>query len=158
MGQGVWLRLVEQLATFREPAALPGWISTTARRECMRVVRTGQRREEHERPLVSGTWADLARRGVREADLPEAELLEYECRAVLREALASVPPHCQQLLLLLIEDPPLPYAEIGARLQLPIGSIGPNRGRCLAALRRCPALSALIDDSSTGEEARHVAR
>lgn len=158
VGQGVWLRLVEQLPTIRDPAALPGWLATTTRRECLRVVRTGQRRDEHERPLSPDTAAALARRDASEADLPEAELLEFERRAALREALASVPAHCQQLLLLLIQDPPLPYAEIGARLQLPIGSIGPNRGRCLAALRRCPAITALIDVGSAGEETQHVAR
>src|SRR5450432_3784093 len=51
VGQGVWLRLVEYLPTLREPAALPGWLATTTHRECLRVLRIGQRREEHERPL-----------------------------------------------------------------------------------------------------------
>jgi DNA-directed RNA polymerase specialized sigma24 family protein len=63
--------------------------------------------------------------------------------AALREAFSHLPPRCQRLIALLIEDPPLPYAEISARLGLPAGSIGPIRGRCLDRLRRHPAIAAL---------------
>ena len=68
-----------------------------------------------------------------------------ERHAALREALADLPPPCQQLIVLLTEDPPLPYAQIGARLGIPVGSIGPTRRRCLAKLRRHPAIAALIN-------------
>jgi RNA polymerase sigma factor (sigma-70 family) len=158
VGQGVWLRLVEHLPALREPAAVPGWLATTTHRECLRVLRISQRRDQHERPLPPDSAAELARHGASGAELPEAGLLEAERQAALREALASLPARCRQLLLLLVADPPLSYAEISARLQLPVGSIGPNRGRCLEALRRSPALTALTDAGSTGEEAQHVAR
>ena len=46
---------------------------------------------------------------------------------------------------MLITDPPVPYAEIGARLGIPVGSIGPKRSRYLDKLRRDPAISALIN-------------
>ena len=46
---------------------------------------------------------------------------------------------------MLLEDPPVPYAEISARLGIPVGSIGPSRGRCVEKLRRDPAIAALID-------------
>jgi hypothetical protein len=55
-----------------------------------------------------------------------------------------LPPHCQRLLALLIQDPPVCYAEISARLGIPVGSIGPIRSRCLARLRRHRAIAALI--------------
>jgi hypothetical protein len=45
---------------------------------------------------------------------------------------------------MLLEDPPVPYAEISARLGIPVGSIGPSRGRCVEKLRRDPAIAALI--------------
>jgi DNA-directed RNA polymerase specialized sigma24 family protein len=48
------------------------------------------------------------------------------------------------LIALLIEDPPVPYAEISTRLGIPVGSIGPNRRRCLDKLRHHPAIAALI--------------
>jgi DNA-directed RNA polymerase specialized sigma24 family protein len=73
------------------------------------------------------------------------ELLVTEARAALREAFLHLPPRCQQLIALLTEDPPLSYAEISARLSIPVGSIGPSRSRCLARLRRYPAIAALIN-------------
>lgn len=159
VGQVVWLRLVEYLPALREAAALPGWIATTTRRECLRVLRDQQRRGQHERPLPHGPAADFAVRAARtDADLPEAELLEAEIQAALRAALGTLPARCQLLLTLLIADPPVPYSEISSRLQMPVGSIGPNRARCLDALRRFPPLAALIEAGPSGAEAQHVAR
>jgi DNA-directed RNA polymerase specialized sigma24 family protein len=67
---------------------------------------------------------------------PEQELRLARRHAALREAFRHLPPCCQRLIALLIEDPPVPYAEISARLGIPVGSIGPSRGRCLDKLRR----------------------
>jgi DNA-directed RNA polymerase specialized sigma24 family protein len=61
-----------------------------------------------------------------------------EQHAALRDAFARLPPGCQQLLALLIADPPVPYAEISARLGISVGSIGPSRRRCLDRLGRDP--------------------
>jgi DNA-directed RNA polymerase specialized sigma24 family protein len=77
-------------------------------------------------------------------------LLAAERHAALREAFTHLPPRDQQLIALLIEDPPVPYAEISARLGIPVGSIGPNRRRCLDKLRHHPAIAKLIGaDSQT---------
>ena len=46
---------------------------------------------------------------------------------------------------MLIQDPPVPYAEISVKLGIPVGSIGPHRARCLQKLRRYPAVAALIN-------------
>jgi len=75
----------------------------------------------------------------------EDELLAAERRAALREAFADLQPCCQQLIALLTGNPPPTYADISARLGLPVGSIGPNRGRCLDKLRRHPAIAALTN-------------
>ena len=75
----------------------------------------------------------------------EDELLMAERHAALREAFTDLSPNCQRLLTLLIADPPMPYAEISARLGIAVGSIGPYRSRCLDRLRRHPAIAALID-------------
>ena len=56
-----------------------------------------------------------------------------------------LPPGSRQLISLLIQDPPVPYAEISAKLGIPVGSIGPSRSRCLEKLRRYPAIAALIN-------------
>jgi RNA polymerase sigma factor (sigma-70 family) len=139
VGQEVWLRLVEQLHALREPAALPGWLATTTHRECLRMIRSRQKRERLE------TDEDLEAAPDAHAVVVEQELLAAERDATLREAFAQLPVRCQHLLSLLMQDPPLPYAEISAKLGMPVGGIGPNRGRCLDALRRVPVLAALID-------------
>ena len=59
-----------------------------------------------------------------------------EQHAALRGALTQLPPPCLHLIALLIQDPPLPYAQISVRLGIPVGSIGPSRRRCLGKLRR----------------------
>ena len=81
----------------------------------------------------------------QQSGIAEDELLLAERHAALREAFAHLPPGCQQLIALLIADPPVPYAEISAKLGIPIGSIGPTRSRCLDKLRRYPAIAALIN-------------
>jgi DNA-directed RNA polymerase specialized sigma24 family protein len=81
----------------------------------------------------------------QQAGMAEQELLAAERHAALREALTRLPPCCQQLIGMLIQDPPVPYAQISASLNIPVGSIGPRRGRCLDKLRRDPVIAALIN-------------
>jgi RNA polymerase sigma factor (sigma-70 family) len=143
VGQGVWLHLVEQLGRVRDPAALPGWLATVTRRECLRVLRAPRG------PLAAGYVLDAEFLPDKQAGTAEQELLLAERHAALREAFLDLPPCGQRLIALLIADPPLPYAEISARLGIPVGSIGPTRGRCLDKLRRSPAIAALIDADSS---------
>jgi RNA polymerase sigma factor (sigma-70 family) len=138
VAQTVWLRLVDQLAKMRNPAALAGWIATTTSRECARIQRAA-------RPFQTTRWdADTGDIPDTEAESAESLLLAAERRAALRQAFACLHPACQQLLAMLIEDPPVPYADISARLGIPVGSIGPTRRRCLEKLRDHPAIAALI--------------
>ena len=65
----------------------------------------------------------------------DARLLADERAQVVRDALSRLPRRWQRLLEMLMADPPASYAEISDQLDLPIGSIGPTRGRCLARLR-----------------------
>ena len=137
--QAVWLRLVEQLDNLREPAALPGWLATTTQRECYRV------RRARGRFAVGEQGPDVEHVPDEQAPRAEDELLSAERYAALREAFLDLSPSYQQLLTLLVADPPIPYAEISARLGIAVGSIGPFRGRCLDRLRRHPAIAALIN-------------
>jgi RNA polymerase sigma factor (sigma-70 family) len=121
VGQRVWLLLVSQLDKIRDPAALPGWLATATQRECARHI-----------PGL-------------ETEMAEQELLTGERHAALHEAFTRLPTCCQRLIAALMEDPPVPYAQISARLGIPIGSIGPSRRRCLDRLRRDPAIAALLD-------------
>ena len=140
VGQVVWLHLMDQLVSLREPAALPGWLATTTRRECLRNRRAAARL-----PLPTAAYIDEGNRADPKAVLAEEELLVAERHAALRQALSDLPPGCRKLVALLVADPPLSYTEISARLGIPIGSIGPSRSRCLAKLRRHPAIAALVD-------------
>jgi len=148
VGQSVWLQLVDQLDKVRDPAALPGWLATTTRRECARVLRTVRG------PHAAGYSLDAETIPDEQARMAEQQVLVAERHAALREAFAHLPPCCQQLIAVLIEDPPVPYAEISARLGIPVGSIGPNRSRCLDRLRHYPAIAALInaETESAGSE------
>ena len=139
ISQSVWLRLVNRLDRIREPAALPGWLATTTRRECRRVVRTARGSRPVDYALdVENLPDELARTA-------DQEVLEAERHAALRQAFGALDPFSRQLVALLVQDPPVPYAEISARLGIAVGSNGPYRGRCLEKLRRHPAIAALID-------------
>jgi RNA polymerase sigma factor (sigma-70 family) len=138
VGQTVWLQLVDQLDKLRDPAALPGWLATTTRRECGRAVRAARRLGPDRFPFPENIPED-------QNETAEHELLAAERNAALREAFLDLPAACQRLLALLIEDPPLAYAQISATLGIPVGSIGPTRARCLDKLRHHPAIAALID-------------
>jgi RNA polymerase sigma factor (sigma-70 family) len=150
VGQTVWLLLVEQLGKLREPAALPGWLATTTQRECLRMLAAARRAED------AVTLDDAP--PVVDATVIEEEILAAERNAALRSALGELPPRCQQMLTMLISDPPRSYAEISAEMQIPIGSIGPQRSRCLERLRRSSALARLgageMRVKSGGDESR----
>ena len=138
VSQRVWLQFVSHLGAIRDPAALPGWLVTTTRRECGRVVRAlhGPRAAG---PLLDESIAD------KQTGAADQELLEAERQTALREAFACLSPSRQQLMTILMEDPPVPYTEISARLGIPVGSIGPTRRRCLEQIRRHPAVAELIN-------------
>jgi len=138
VAQSVWMRLVDQLNRVRDPAALPGWLATTTRRECVRVLRMAHG------PRTTMFALDVETLPDERLGIAEQDLLAAERQAALREAFGQLPPNGQQLIAMLIADPPLPYADISARLGIPVGSIGPNRSRYLDKMRRHPAIAALM--------------
>jgi RNA polymerase sigma factor (sigma-70 family) len=146
VGQSVWLRLVNHLDKIRQPAALPGWIATTARRECERLGRAAHGRHAATCALDTDNIPDTR------AQAAEQRLLAAERHAALREAFSNLPLKGQRLIAMLAADPPVPYIEISARLGIPVGSIGPTRRRYLDRMRHHPALAALIDAESDAPE------
>ena len=139
VGQRVWLQLVNQLDKVRDPAALPGWLATTTQRECGTIRHAARRSQALGRVPDAGHIP-----GQQAGDVLEHELLAAERHEALHEAFTRLTPCCQRLIALLIEDPPVPYAQISARLGIPVESIGPSRSRCLEKLRRDPAIAALL--------------
>jgi RNA polymerase sigma factor (sigma-70 family) len=125
--QTVWLRFVEHLRRLREPERAGAWLATTARHECLRVLRRrGRTTAMAEPPEVPDVSAD--------AD-PGTKVVVGEEHQLLMVALEGISGQCQQLLRLLLVDPPLSYDEISSMLDMPKGSIGPTRQRCLVRLR-----------------------
>jgi RNA polymerase sigma factor (sigma-70 family) len=139
--QTVWLRLVEHLAQIREPSALPGWIVTTTRHECLRQVRTMAR-------TVAVDPVALTGRQRLDAAGVDSQLLDAERHQVLLAGLAELPAQHRELLTLLAADPPYSYTEISRTLGIPVGSIGPTRQRVLEKLRGTAAVRAYLEQGS----------
>jgi len=126
--QTTWLRLFENARSVRDPERLRAWLAVTARHEALRVV--GRAR----RSVPVGDETQFEPVG---ADAPIDELVMLSERAAtLRQACETLPSRCRRLLGMLFADPAPSYAEIAATLQIPVGSIGPTRARCLDCLRR----------------------
>ena len=138
VSQTVWRQLAGQLGTLRNPAALAGWLAATTHRECDQL-----RRAAPQQP-GSGRTPEAASQPGEQAQTAERELLAAELQAVLREAFAQLPPRCQRLIAMLIQDPPVPDAEISATLGIPARNIGQHCHGCLQRLRRYPAIAVLI--------------
>jgi RNA polymerase sigma factor (sigma-70 family) len=131
--QDAWLRLIEHIDDIREPAHVGGWLATTTRREALRVI-TARR---HEDTLGNA----LLDRADPLADGPDDVLIHVEEYEALHAALRMLPAHQARLLRLLSVEPRPSYAEVGAALDMPVGSIGPTRARALARLRTLLAAS-----------------
>jgi RNA polymerase sigma factor (sigma-70 family) len=124
--QTTWLRLAEHLGRLREPEAVGGWLATTARREALRT------RLRQQRVVLHDWGVDVV--DVRQQDV-EAGVLQEERHALLWRGIAALGEGCRALLRVLLSDPPPSYQEVSAALDMPVGSIGPTRGRCLQKLR-----------------------
>lgn len=128
VAQTTWMRLIEHIDRIEHPERVGSWLAATARNECLRSLAARKR-------LVL-VHEDQSFDGLAEGE-PEVDeaLLAAERAEIVREAVAHLPHRWQRLMELLMADPPVSYAEISDELGLPVGSIGPTRGRCLARLR-----------------------
>jgi RNA polymerase sigma factor (sigma-70 family) len=128
VAQTTWLRLLQHIDRIEYPDRIGSWLAATARNECLRSLAA------HKRVVLGHDEDELNSVAAREPEVDE-RLLADERAQVVRDALSRLPRRWQRLLEMLMADPPVPYAEISDELGLPIGSIGPTRGRCLAQLR-----------------------
>ncbi len=129
VSQTTWLRLLEAISYVEHPERVGGWLATTARRECLRVMRALERQV----PVGDASVLD----GVDHDAAPvEARTLAGERDAALHRACDELSPRCRMLLDLLMAEPRPSYQELAQAFEMRIGSIGPTRGRCLDHLRR----------------------
>ena len=126
--QTTWLTLVRRHESITEPQAVSGWLTMVARREAWRVGKLQRRADPTEAESL-------------EPHLPARESAEQtaatddESRR-LWLAVAQLNERCQRLLRIVAAEARPDYSEIATELDMPVGSIGPTRGRCLDKLRR----------------------
>jgi RNA polymerase sigma factor (sigma-70 family) len=126
VSQTCWLRLAENLDRIHDRERVGSWLATTARRESLAILKRGRRQ------VPSGVRFDDDRAYEPELD---ASLVHQERAAVLFDAFRDLPALCRTLLRVLLSDPAPSYAEVSEHLDMPVGSIGPRRARCLERLR-----------------------
>jgi RNA polymerase sigma factor (sigma-70 family) len=126
--QTTWMRLIEHIDRIEHPDRVGSWLAATARNECLRSLAARKR-------LVLSHEDDPFDGPARHEPGVDEALLAAERAAGVREAMTQLPWRWQRLMEMLMADPPASYAEISDELGLPVGSIGPTRGRCLARLR-----------------------
>jgi RNA polymerase sigma factor (sigma-70 family) len=131
VSQTTLLRLFEHADSLRTPERLGAWLAVTARHESFRVLRLAGR----QLPVGQRDELEALPSDPQESQVDLA-VLTAERDAELWQAFAQLSPRCQQLLRTLTADPPPRYAEVAETLNIPIGSIGPTRRRCLECLRR----------------------
>lgn len=132
--QTAWLRLVENAERIKDSQAVMGWLIVTVRRETWRVHKA-HGREDHE---IDENLPDSI-------PDPSALALRREGHRVLWRHFQNLPEKCQALLRVIAFADRPDYAAVSEALKMPVGSIGPTRGRCLAKLR-----AALSDDPAWG--------
>ncbi|GAA1276364.1 sigma-70 family RNA polymerase sigma factor [Sphaerisporangium rubeum] len=123
--QAAWLRLAEHHHTVRDPARVGAWLVTVTRNEACRMTRHTARHHP-------GLPDDLP--APRTPD-PMTTVLDTDEAHRLWSAVKRLRSPCPALLRLMATAPEARYTQISHHLDMPIGSIGPTRSRCLAQLR-----------------------
>jgi RNA polymerase sigma factor (sigma-70 family) len=137
--QTTWLTLVRRHETIADPQAVAAWLTTTARREAWRVAKAGTR------AIPLGDEVIEARVPTQKA--AETEVIVADEQSRLWACVEQLNERCQRLLRIVAFDDRPDYAGIATELGMPIGSIGPTRGRCLDKLK-----TLLINDGGTDHD------
>jgi RNA polymerase sigma factor (sigma-70 family) len=133
--QDVFTTFFQKLNDIEEPEKLQAWLVTTARRKTWRTIVKLHRRTRADGDAVE--WDNEAATVRDEAPLPDEQLVMLEEQHLIRTAFASLGERCQSLLqMLFYRSQPPSYAEIAVALEIPEGSVGPTRARCLDKLLR----------------------
>ena len=124
--QTVWLRFAESLTRINDPSRVGAWLVTTTKRECYALIKARARYEPMD--VSAATLID-------DSAGPEELLTRAESVTEVAAAFALLTERCRELLRRLVIDSES-YQKISVDLQMPVGSIGPTRIRCLTLLRR----------------------
>jgi RNA polymerase sigma factor (sigma-70 family) len=124
--QNTWLRVMERMDTIRDPQRLGGWLTTTASRECLALIRRRQREVPDD---VAGTQLPATEDG------PDVVVIASESQRAVTTAVEELPQRRQELIRLLFYQLDCSYVEVSRATGMPSGSIGPTRSRVLRELR-----------------------
>ena len=133
--QTTWLRLAEHIGRIEQPDRVGAWLATAARRECLQSLRMSAKSsptDDMDRLDITPAVGNPTEEAVLAA---ETEREDAARAAAMRRAFERLSGRCRELLRILMASPPPSYAEVAAALELPLGSIGPTRARCLQRLR-----------------------
>ena len=122
--QTAWLELVRRPDVIRTPAALAGWLITVTKREAWRVSRRARRLADAEMAEIPASDAEV-----------DGRLLSDERDQALWRCFRRLSERCQALLRVVANVERPDYRQISEAMGMPVGSIGPTRGRCLTKLR-----------------------
>jgi RNA polymerase sigma factor (sigma-70 family) len=125
--QNTWLRAFEHLDELRDPDRASSWLVTIARRECLKVMRSGRRE-------VPGLELQADQRDERSPH-PESVAVDARMHDLLWQHVNSLPASARDLVVALSSNDSPGYADFARRRGIPIGSIGPTRMRSLRKLR-----------------------
>ena len=124
--QETCLILLENLDSLQQKDRVRSWLVTVCRRVCIQYLRQKQEVQSLEGVNLDGRFPPL-----------DSKLIQLEQQHVVQEALANLPPRCQELLkALFFNTPPTSYEEIAQQFNISTGSIGPTRNRCLEKLEQ----------------------
>jgi len=131
--QTVCIKLLANLEKLKDDQHLLGWMITTAKHECSHLLRQRQRHQTSLPPVLSESI--LESRSVGDV-WPDDLVMQLEEEHLVHLAVADMNIRCRQLIeLLYLTDPPTTYLDVSRRLDIPSGSIGPTRARCLKGLK-----------------------
>ena len=134
--QTIWMRLLHSRDSIRDPQTVVKWLLTAARREAWRVSRRARTELVRTAALFGQEGDELAALPVRHDELPEEVVLRDSRQRRLWEHVQGLPDRCRELMRVIAFADRPDYALIADSLGMPVGSIGPTRGRCLAKLRQ----------------------
>jgi RNA polymerase sigma factor (sigma-70 family) len=136
--QTIWLRLLHSSESIRDPQTVVKWLLTAARREAWRVSRRARTEMVRTASVhaADGEGEDLTALPAPREHSPEATVLRDEQQRRLWDHVHTLPERCRQLIRVIAFADRPDYAVLAESLGMPVGSIGPTRGRCLAKLRQ----------------------
>jgi len=147
--QTIWMRLLHSSASIRDPQTVVKWLLTASRREAWRVKKRARAEMIRTAGLFGEDGDALSAIPTQPEDLPEEMAFRDDQQRQLWQHVQQLSERCRSLLRVIAFADRPDYSHIAESLGMPVGSIGPTRGRCLAKLRQLLASDPLWEGSES---------